>query len=373
KFCIFNEQYSESEYRKKFADLYDGSFSKYAELKNQAQQFFKNFIVKSYHGYGNEKVSGEYLYQCKDVRNSFAVTASEDSKYLQLVQTLPGAKDSYDYTVWGGGAELMYESVECGDQVYDIKFSKDIYPNCSRIEYSAACVSSTDLFGCVGLKKKQYCILNKQYSKDEYLALVRRIKEHMEKMPYIDKLGRSYGYGEHLPPEFSLFGYNESMANDYFPLSKEAAQELGYNWYDPPEKNLKIDIKAEELSRRVAEAGADLPKKVISCADSGRCSHQCAKAFKILPQELDFYKKMNLPLPRLCSFCRLSERFALRNKLIFKEGICACAGLKSKAGTYSNLSKHAHGATPCQNQFVTTYDEKKNIVYCEDCYREEVE
>ena len=43
----------------------------------------------------------------------------------------------------------------------------------ANVAYSQFCYNSKDLFGCVGFVT-QYCILNKQYSKEEYEALVPR-------------------------------------------------------------------------------------------------------------------------------------------------------------------------------------------------------
>jgi hypothetical protein len=36
------------------------------------------------------------------------------------------------------------------------------------------------LFGCIGLRNQQYCILNKQYTKEEYEKTVALIIEHMQ-------------------------------------------------------------------------------------------------------------------------------------------------------------------------------------------------
>lgn len=47
--------------------------------------------------------------------------------------------------------------------------------------YCDSCHNSEYLFGCIGLKRSKYCVLNKQYSKEEYEALVPRIIEHMKK------------------------------------------------------------------------------------------------------------------------------------------------------------------------------------------------
>ena len=62
------------------------------------------------------------------------------------------------------------------------------------------CAASSNLFGCVGLKSKEYCILNKQYTKEAWEALVPQIIEHMKKtrlpdgqaalQPQLDELRR---------------------------------------------------------------------------------------------------------------------------------------------------------------------------------------
>ncbi|HRI36255.1 MAG TPA: hypothetical protein PK765_04235 [bacterium] len=86
-----------------------------------------------------------------------------------------------------------------------------------RLYYCESCNATKDCFACVGLRNKQYCILNKQYTKEEYEALVPKIIDHM----------RSTGeWGEFFPSRLGLFGYNESVGNDYFPLSKEEALNL---------------------------------------------------------------------------------------------------------------------------------------------------
>jgi len=143
----------------------------------------------------------------------------EDSKYVQVLFT-PSSKDCYDYTLWGDNVELVYESCVVGDNSYKLKFCYRCYINCNDIEYSMFCHSSSNLFGCIGLRHKQYCILNKQYTKQEYEKLVPKIIDHMNKMPYRDKKGRVYKYGEFFPPELSPFSYNETIAQEYFQKPK---------------------------------------------------------------------------------------------------------------------------------------------------------
>jgi hypothetical protein len=253
-----------------------------------------------------------------------------------------------------------------------MKFNYRSYRNAKDIQYSIYCYSSSDLFGCVGLRNKQYCILNKQYTKEEYEALLPKVIGHMNVMPYTDKNGRVFKYGEFFPYEFSPFAYNESLAQQYFPLTKEQAIKQGFSWKDPDIKDYQITISSEKLQDSIKDVGDDILNQVIGCPHGGNCIHFCTTAFKITPEELSFYRRMNLPLPRLCPNCRHYERFEQKNPMKLWHRKCQCSGAKSENGVYSNAIKHSHGDSPCSNEFETSYSpERKDIVYCETCYQNE--
>jgi hypothetical protein len=76
--------------------------------------------------------------------------------------------------------ESSYENTLVGAGCSDVFFSCFIINNCSNIFYSSECFSCKNCFACSGLKNKQYCILNKQYSKEEYEKLVPQIIEKMQ-------------------------------------------------------------------------------------------------------------------------------------------------------------------------------------------------
>ena len=207
----------------------------------------------------------------------------------------------------------------------------------------------------------------------------------MNNMPYIDKKGRIYKYGEFFPPELSPFSYNETIAQEYFPLSAEAAAKAGFNWKQPEKRNITIDLKSKDLPDHIKDIDNDIVNKVIECQHQSNCNEQCTTAFKIIKPELDFYKKMNLPLPRLCPNCRHYQRLKQRNPLKLWHRKCMCAGLTSQPTTnnsqqnnstiyqYNNTISHFHDDEPCPNEFETTYaPERPEIVYCEKCYQSEV-
>ena len=176
----------------------------------------------------------------------------------------------------------------------------------------------------------------------------------MNKIPYRDKKGKIYKYGEFFPVESSPFAYNETLAQEYFPLTKEQIIKQGYRWYDKPKPEYKPTVKAKALPDNIKDVDNSILKEVIEC-QTGTVPDSCqgSGAFRIIPSELKFYKKMNLPLPRFCPDCRHQERIKQRNPLKLWKRKC--------------MNK------PCPNTFQTTYaPDRKEIVYCEKCYLKEI-
>jgi hypothetical protein len=192
-------------------------------------------------------------------------------------------------------------------------------------------------------------------------------------MPYIDPKGRVYEYGEFFPSELSPFAYNETITQEYYPLTKEKAESQGYKWRDQEKKNYEITIVADDLPDRIEEASESITKETIGCAHNGVCNEQCTTAFRIITSEFEFLKKHNLPLPRLCPNCRHYQRILQRNPPRLWHRQCTCGGDTSENGVYTNQTAHLHGSDHCPNEFETSYaPERPEIVYCEACYQNEV-
>ncbi|MEK9147427.1 MAG: hypothetical protein AAB593_00710 [Patescibacteria group bacterium] len=177
KYYIFNKPYSKEEYFKELEKFNLVSFKSRQEIIKKVKAFWKKFPNKYYHGKKNNNISGDYVYNSKNVFNSFNVTDGENSKYCNLI-SLKSFKDCYDYTDWGNNATLVYEAENCGENINNIKFSYGSYVG-YNINYCDVVYNSNNMFGCISLKNKQYCILNKQYTKEEYEELVPKIIKHM--------------------------------------------------------------------------------------------------------------------------------------------------------------------------------------------------
>ena len=192
-------------------------------------------------------------------------------------------------------------------------------------------------------------------------------------MPYVDSKGRVYKYGEFFPPELSPFAYNETIAQEYFPLGKEQALNQGYKWKYPEQRSYKITLKPENLPDNIKNVDDSILKEVIECQHNQKCNQQCTQAFRIIPDELSFYKRMNLTLPRLCPNCRHYERLNQKNPYKLWHRKCQCAGVKSENGVYTNQVKHQHNDNYCPSEFETSYaPDRPEIIYCEQCYNAEV-
>ncbi len=353
-YCIFNQQFTKEAYAEELKKYDLGSHAAVEEIKRKAAGFFLEHPVRFAEEYFNTNVTGNQIYGCKNVFESFETKSAEDSKYLQFV-FYPSSRDCYDMTLWGQNASRIYECMGAGDNQDMVKFSFDCWAPATNIEYSYHIVSSNkDLFGCIGLRNKQYCILNKQYTKEEYEELVPKIKQHMIDMPYVDAKGRVYKYGEFFPTEISLFAYNETLAQSYFPLEKDRIEEKGFRWKDREENTYAVTKTSADLPDNIKDADDSILKEVIECEVSKR-------AFRLTPAEFQFYKTQNIPIPRLHPDERHKRRLAKQNPMKLWHRSCMC-----------NLDNHGHAGV-CPNEFETPYSpERKEILYCGSCYQKEV-
>jgi len=338
QYCIFNEQYSKEDYEKKLAEFDFGSHENAEKFKKQFEEFSLKQPRKEFTGRNVINSSGDYLYNVKNVKNSFMVLEGEDCRYVHFMK--PPTRNCMDFTMFGFNAEWIYDSTWVGIGVNNIKFGFWDY-KAHHQEYTFGCHSSGNMFGCVGIRLGEYCILNKQYTKEEYQELVPKIKKHMDEMPYTDKMGRVYKYGELFPIEFSPWAYNETLADDWFPITKEEALKQGYKWLDPDKKDYQE--ATAKIPDHIKDVSDDILKEILKCVS-------CGKNYRLIKLEVDFYRQSNLPIPRRCHNCREKDRINRFNRMALYDRKCA----------------------KCNKDIKTSYSPKKpDVVYCEGCYHAE--
>ncbi len=370
QYCILNQQYTKIDYDQKLNELNPGN----RQARDAVREQFEKLKLTQPHQYSSitytEGSTGNNLSHVKDCINCFEVYAgAENCKNLFLAGW--NLKDSRNSSTAGFDSELIYDSLGVFEGCSKIRHSYFI-GGCSDIWYSIMCRSSNNLLGCFGLKHKSYCILNKQYSQEEYNQLVPKIIEHMNTMPYHTKDGYVYQFGDYFPTELSPFAYNETSAQEYFPLTLEKAILKGYPWKETESNERTITIAGKALPASIQDIEDDILRSIIGCDHAGACMEQCTKAFKLVPRELEFYRSLNLPIPSLCPNCRHYQRMKRRNPIKLWERTCMCAGRQSSNTIYTNTVTHAHSTSPCPIVFETPYaPDRPEIIYCEECYKAE--
>jgi len=333
EYYFYNQALSKEDYEQKIKAYNLGSYQQVQELKTHFTQFKLQFPHEFANNAQNENCNGNYIFNSKDCQSCFDLVNSQNCKY---VYNHGRVKDSYDICSFQAekGIELCYENHSIGHGANNVLFSDDVWIDVYNILYSRFCIqNSHDLFGCAGLKHSSYCILNKQYTKEEYEKLVPQIIEHM----------KSTGeWGEFMPAKYSVYGYNESEAQDYFPLTHSEAQSKGYKWYDKT-NNSGSELKEEFLiPDDIQHVESDICLKTLSCHDSD-------KNYKIIPQELEFYKNNQIPVPRKSYFIRYKTYMQKRNPRELFDRHC----------------------TKCQTPIQTTFSPNRpETVYCAKCFQD---
>ena len=366
QFYVRNKAYSHDDYMREMEKIWLSSYGSLESLKEE----FRSLREASLHKFANAikvlNTTGDDIVGVKNGTNVFFVQNSENVKNCWRVYDF---KDSYDVT----GAiesELLYEVSVGAYHNYSSRFYS--HGKTTRfITYCYFCSDVANLFGCSGLKSKQYCIFNKQYSEKDYKALVERITKQMDDVPYVSQIAKSkerivYKFGEFFPTALSPFAYNESVVQEYFPLTKEEVLAKRYSWRDPDPYPHKPTVMPENLPDDIKDVPDSIINEVIGCPD-------CGRAYRIIKPELEFLRHEKIALPRKCPDCRYKDRFALRNPLKLWARRCGCHGKASALGIYRNTTLHFHGEKACPNEFETSYSpERKEAVYCEACYQSEI-
>ena len=274
QYYFLNEKCTKEKYFKKLSDLKLEKYSSLKSLRKNFSEFIKKYPCKFVEILNVENVSGDYLNNCKNAKHCFD---SFDSENISYCAVFSWGKDCMDFDVGGYESELCYETASSGGKQFDCAFMANCWTEATNLFYSELMIRIKHCFGCIGLKSAQYCILNKQYSKEEYFQLRDKIIDHMKK---------TKEWGEFFPIEISPFAYNETMAQEYFPLTKEEALAKGYKWKEK-EETIKHDGPKYEIPDNIKDVSDEILEKVLICENTG-------KNYRIIKVELDFYRKMNI-------------------------------------------------------------------------------
>jgi len=330
-YYFFNEPLERDEWLKLVSDI-SGSYKKTEEMKSKFAEFSLKFPHRSNHNLKTENCSGDYIFESKNCQNCFELSFCEDMRYSFSVKL---GKDCADVIGNCRTSELLYNGVGVGAGSSRIICSWWV-ESCQDVEYSFATRQSKNCLGTDAIKGGNFVILNKRYTKEEY----QKIKNNI-----IEELKRRDIYGDFFSSELAFFAYNETIGQDNMPLTKEQALAEGFRWEDEIQKTEgRGTMDFEEISDHIKDVEDSILEEVLTCT-------KCSRNYRLFDRELQFYRKMVIPIPRTCWTCRFTERIVRRGPYKFWNRNCA----------------------KCKKEISTNYSpDRPEIVYCEKCYQREV-
>ncbi len=327
EYHFMNKPLGKDEYEKRLSE-FRGSFERIGKMKELRKKMMHSMVHKYSNIVNCQDCTGDYIENSKSCKDCYDVNESQDCRYVTVGVNV---KDIYDCSNMYLKPELCYMTLGT-IEVHTVAFCLFVFHS-QRLLYCDHCFNCSDCFACNGLTRKKFCIFNKQYTKEQYEELVPKIIAQMEK---------NGEWGQYLPAKYSPFGYNESLASEYFPLSEAEAKKQGFHWRDKDARDYKPQTYT--LPDRIDQVPDSVTQEILACAT-------CTKNYRVIPQELSYYRKHILPVPHHCPDCRHAERMKLRNPRKLWKRECA----------------------KCKRELQSTYaPDRPEVIACEECYLKEV-
>ncbi len=232
---IKNKEYSKEEYAQKKEELFNNK-DEFENYYSQIQATPKNVAC--------ENSEGILLKECENITNASYMANVKNGNNLVFGWEWQNFYDCFD--VWFQSSDF-YWAVNAGTTSGNI-YCSNMIETSYNIFYSYNINNCNHCFGCIGLVNKSYCILNKQYSKQDWENTVAEIMETMN---------TSGDLGKFFPHSLNPFYFNNTLAGIMSQTSKSEAEKQWFLWQDT----------------------------------------ESTKKFTHIQQEKDFCKKYNLPLP----------------------------------------------------------------------------
>lgn len=291
-YCWENVQLTKEEYEKRLAEYDLGSRETVERLKKKFNELVAKNVIhrQNYNSLKNTNSTGNFLTECKNCYECYFFEKSENCRYMFRGIN---CKEAIDISgAWIEKGANNCNSVTCFDVVCvnwtsDTRYSRYL-EYCEECEYC---------FGCIGMRKKKYCILNKQYPKEEYEALTRKI---------IAKMKSDGEWGKFFPMSLARGGYNLSTAQIFFPMERSEVEYMGGLW-ETVESGGE-GMATSELPDNIKDAGDDISSKALVCPKTGY-------RFNIALNDLAFYRQYNIPLPTEHPDSRMLQRIGVLAKL----------------------------------------------------------
>ncbi len=172
-YCIFNRQLTESEYKQKIALYKKWPPEKVLALVEELKLRYP--ITQTNEAHNENSAYGNYSHYNKNCYMIFDGAHNENCAYLYDSHH---NATSYDMTCSYQQNQVSYEIVD-GIKLFNCSFAVNS-SNAYDSTFIFNCNNVKNCIGCVALSNKQYCILNRQLTKEEYEKISARLFEELK-------------------------------------------------------------------------------------------------------------------------------------------------------------------------------------------------
>jgi len=321
QYCIFNQQATKEQFEE-FREKCIASWRNIDETKQRKTLIAEDRDLPA------TVTNSSWIHESTDI---------EWSQDLRWCSEMSEAQDCFDVCSYWHKSFLMTNSAQVGRFSHHIWMSSTVW----KSEHLLYCIDTkkcSHCFGCVNMKGKQYCIFNKQYTKEEYEEIVPQLIEQMQD---------DWVWWEWFPSTCCLFPYNDSKANEVYPIAKVIDSEwnvlvenLEWSGIVTVEDSQAFISKAVldlwweqkiSLLWRMKDSEVNIPKETKTVESKDLASLQSdisleelsrlvvlwertGRPYRFVKGELLIYKALGVPLPRLHWEERGKRRVELRRR-----------------------------------------------------------
>lgn len=170
-FCIFNRQLTENEYREKIVEFKKMPPEKVLTIVEELKKKFP--LTQTIEAYNDNTYYGNYIHYDKNCYLCFDAAHDENCSYLYDSFYCTNSLD-LTYT---GHNELTYQALDSSN-LFNCNFAIHS-TNCQDSSYLFRCFNVKNSLGCISLKNKEYCILNRQFTKEQYEQISGQILQEL--------------------------------------------------------------------------------------------------------------------------------------------------------------------------------------------------
>jgi hypothetical protein len=318
-YMIGNIQYSKEDYTLKKSEI--------LRDKKSYKKIYSHIRTKKWKNYASENVSWDFIVKSSNIENGSWVVNIHDARNVVIANGANGSRYFYDGFDVGMNSEHFYAVMWAGTTnggTHHLYCSLQI-TDCSWIYYSQYLQNCHHCLGCIGLKNASYCILNKQYTPEEWEILAGKIFASMES---------DSSLGDFFPGWMNPFYFNDTAAYLFDEsFTREEVEAKWYLWRDEPirsdipewvriVRNTELDqfqgfretpfVKGDVMKWQGDLASEQNPQSLRDSSFTKELtwyidpevmniviSDENGNYYRIVKMEYDFLMKHSLPLPTI--------------------------------------------------------------------------